>query len=86
MKKSQGHHCLQGQGDQLMRNYIVEDRIFEEAHNSMISNLTKYQNYNLSDKIAYAQSALSNFETNYKVALNQKNKIQEMIDRSAHGP
>lgn len=61
-KKSTGHLMLAGKGEHYMKQYNSEDRIFEEAHNAMVSSLNNYQNQSMANKIAYAAQTLSNFE------------------------
>jgi hypothetical protein len=63
---------------------LAEDRIFEDAHNTMISRLNSFQSLHPKEKILWAMATLTDFDKFYQAALASKNKLQDYFDRIAH--
>jgi hypothetical protein len=54
---------------------LNEDRIFEEAHNTMISRLNSFQSLHPKEKILWAMATLTDFDKFYQAALASKIKL-----------
>jgi hypothetical protein len=54
---------------------LNEDRIFEDAHNTMISRLNSFQSLHPKEKILWAMATLTDFDKFYQAALASKIKL-----------
>ena len=76
IKKSQGlQYYSQGKNDAVTIALLNEDRIFEEAHNTMISRLNSFQSLHPKEKILWAMATLTDFDKFYQAALASKIKL-----------